>query len=645
MKKKLADSPLLESPKSSPKIPRRRRSRILETLKEYEEEAEKASPEMPGSPCSSEELNTPLLKRIAKKLFKAQQASPSTESPITKAIEFEISNDGFSQGSDMAMTCQNQRPKETSKNGRAPQKKPIEFEISNDGFSDMDMTCENRRPKETPKNGAVPKNTKNKTTQPKKRTLVDTTKKANEVNLATKKPDSTPKINFLHRQQKKTGDIASLPVNKRPEPDTSKKAKEVNSATKRPDSVIKRPVFRPPTKKTDDIASLPVSKKPESVQNSLDLNSVTKQTNPTPKRPNIIEEQINKTMELQQPSPKPRPTKSKAKSTMKKKLYTQTSILSETPVGTPENVQPIIRQHLVPPMKKAKTRTKIIKKGSLLIAKQPSPAQASKENVYPGAATQSKALTHTQETKKAIRFGEPLTVVQNKKRVVRSLRYSTTSRRSSMDFIVPESIKAIRKETTMALSQKELVLTACPAEDQHMANEIVKVLPGNAKVALQVRSSTTHVISGDERRTLNMLKAIIRGCWVVSKSWLLASMEAGGWVDEEPYELVTFSAAIKARRLEREADFLPPKCDLLTEVGPIYIGRNCKVPRKDLADLIPLAGGQTVNQLRMANVILGHDYIEEFLENDKVVQISEKWLLDSLQQHCPLPFVDYLIQK
>jgi len=331
---------------------------------------------------------------------------------------------------------------------------------------------------------------------------------------------------------------------------------------------------------------------------------------------------------------------------MKKKLYTQTSILSETPVGTPENVQPIISQHLGPPKKKAKTRTKIIKKGSLLIAKQPSPAQASKENVYPRTATQSKALTHTQETKKAISFEEPLTAVQNnKKRVVRSLRYSTTSRRSSMDFILPKAKKAIGKETTMALSQKELVLTACLAEDQHMTNEMVKVLPGKATVALQVRSSTTHVISGDERRTLNMLKAIIRGCWVVSKSWLLASIEAGGWVDEEPYELVTFSAAIKARRLEREADFLPPKCDLLTEVGPIYIGRYCKVPRKDLADLIPLAGGQTVNQLRMANVILGHDYIEEFLENDKVVQISEKWLLDSLQQHCPLPFVDYLIQK
>ena len=228
----------------------------------------------------------------------------------------------------MAMTCENQRPKETSKNGRAPQKKAIEFEISNDEFSDMDMTCENQRPKETPKNGPVPKkstvlspkNTKTKTSQPKKRTLVDTTKKANEVNIATKKPDSAPKNTFFTPPTKKTDDIASLPVNKRPEPDTSKKAKEVNLATTRPDSaqirpdsVTKRPVFRPPTKKTDDIASLTVGKKPESAQKRLDLNSITKQTNPTPKRPNMIEEQISKTMELQQPSPKQRPTKSKVK--------------------------------------------------------------------------------------------------------------------------------------------------------------------------------------------------------------------------------------------------------------------------------------------------------------------------------------------
>ena len=114
--------------------------------------------------------------------------------------------------------------------------------------------------------------------------------------------------------------------------------------------------------------------------------------------------------------------------------------------------------------------------------------------------------------------------------------------------MTPKVKKAATKKATVTLPQKELVLTSCLLEDQHMAKQMVKKLPGKATVALQVRPTTTHVISGEERRTLNMLKAIIRGCWVVSKSWLLASIEAGGWVDEEPYELVTFSAAIKARR-------------------------------------------------------------------------------------------------
>jgi len=297
--------------------------------------------------------------------------------------------------------------------------------------------------------------------------------------------------------------------------------------------------------------------------------------------------------------------------------------------------------------KKTKTRTKIVKKGSLIIAQPPSPACTYKENAYPNIATQSKTIARTPKAKKNIsNFKKPLKTVQNNQEtIVRNLR-SSTSRRSSFDFISPKVRKPGRhKKAPVVFPLKELVLTSCLVEDQHMAKQVAKNLPGKATVAFQVRPTTTHVISGEERRTLNMLKAIIRGCWVVSKSWLLASLEAEGWVDEEPYELVTFSAAIKARRLEREADFLPPKCDLLIDIGSICIGRNCKVPKRDLTDLIHLAGGHTVNQIRIANVILGHDYLEEFSEKDDVVQVSEKWLLDSLQQYCPLPFVDYMIQK
>ena len=128
----------------------------------------------------------------------------------------------------------------------------------------------------------------------------------------------------------------------------------------------------------------------------------------------------------------------------------------------------------------------------------------------------------------------------------------------------------------------------------------------------------------------------------LSKSWLLASLEAESWIDEEPFELVTFSAAVKVKRLEREAELLPENCDLLKEIGHIYIGRHCKVPKKDLHELINMAGGSTVNQLKLAKVILAHDFIENL--SDDQVQVGEKWVLDSLQQFCPLPFVDYLIE-
>jgi len=336
-----------------------------------------------------------------------------------------------------------------------------------------------------------------------------------------------------------------------------------------------------------------------------------------------------------------------AKST-KKKLFTQNSLLSETPIGTPVQSQSS-QPYLGHQQKKTRTRTKIIKKGSLIIARQPSPPCANKENVYPNTATQSKTFARTPNAKKnTSNFEKPLTAVQNTQQtIVRNLR-SSTSRRSSMDFITPRPrVKSSgrSKEAPVVFPPKELVLTSCLVEDSHMAKQVARKLPGKATVAFQVRPATTHVISGEERRTLNMLKAIIRGCWIVSKSWLLASLEAEGWVDEEPYELVTFSAAIKARRLEREADFLPSKFDLLMDIGSIYIGKNCKVPRKDLTDIIHLAGGHTVNQIKKANVILGHDYLEEFSENDDLVQVSEKWLLDSLQQYCPLPFVDYMIQN
>ena len=39
----------------------------------------------------------------------------------------------------------------------------------------------------------------------------------------------------------------------------------------------------------------------------------------------------------------------------------------------------------------------------------------------------------------------------------------------------------------------------------------------------------------------------------IIQDWVLSSLEAGAWVNEEPFEMVTFSPAVKKIRLEKEA--------------------------------------------------------------------------------------------
>ena len=74
-------------------------------------------------------------------IFQANQASPNTDSPTTKVIELEISNDVFEPPTTKAMEL------EISNDAFEPQTtKAMELEISNDGVPDE---VENNQPNKT----------------------------------------------------------------------------------------------------------------------------------------------------------------------------------------------------------------------------------------------------------------------------------------------------------------------------------------------------------------------------------------------------------------------------------------------------------------------------------------------------------------
>ena len=280
--------------------------------------------------------------------------------------------------------------------------------------------------------------------------------------------------------------------------------------------------------------------------------------------------------------------------------------MSETPNQSPDTVMsaPVQQQ-----LRRGGGRTKIIKQNSFCVAQQEFRSQ----------------------TKTNTAFKKP-----PPKRIVRSMHLS---RRSSMDFVKPSMGLVSKSKEKKQSVTRELVLTSCQPDDHKLVKDITKKLPGRAKIEQRILPTTTHLICGESRRTLNMLKAILHGCWIVSLDWLYECLERNTWVDEEVFEMVSFSAAVKQRRIERE---LLPVSDLLKDYGPFYIGRHCHVPKKELMELIQVAGGRCVNQLRMAKVILSHDYDAS---NRVTVQVTEKWVLDCVQQHCILPFDSYLLKN
>lgn len=54
---------------------------------------------------------------------------------------------------------------------------------------------------------------------------------------------------------------------------------------------------------------------------------------------------------------------------------------------------------------------------------------------------------------------------------------------------------------------------------QNIVGQVVKTL-GGFSVADRVCESTTHVVTGGHRRTLNILLGIARGCWILSFEWV-----------------------------------------------------------------------------------------------------------------------------
>ncbi|XP_026164669.1 microcephalin isoform X1 [Mastacembelus armatus] len=197
-----------------------------------------------------------------------------------------------------------------------------------------------------------------------------------------------------------------------------------------------------------------------------------------------------------------------------------------------------------------------------------------------------------------------------------------------------------QKMVNKTKAKRTLVMTSMPTEKQHLVGQVVKAL-GGFSIVDQVCESTTHVVSGSHRRTLNILLGIARGCWILSFEWIMWCLEQRQWIPEEPYELSDQFPAAQICRLQRHLSAGEHQQDLFQDQPAMFVSQHSQPPTQSLVELIQLCGGTVCKTVRQAGICIGK-YNGRRPVGSKI--LSEQWVLDSITHLKQLPYDNYNLE-
>ncbi|XP_076141683.1 microcephalin isoform X2 [Alosa pseudoharengus] len=185
--------------------------------------------------------------------------------------------------------------------------------------------------------------------------------------------------------------------------------------------------------------------------------------------------------------------------------------------------------------------------------------------------------------------------------------------------------------------KRTLVMTSMPTEKQQTVLQVVKTL-GGFSVVDTVCESTTHVVAGSPRRTLNVLLGIARGCWILSYEWILWCLEHRQWIPEEPYEMSDDFPAAPICRLQQHLSAGEHQQDLFQGLPLMFVSPLSQPPTHSLEELIRLCGGAVCRTVRQAGICIG-EYRGRKPEGTRY--LSEQWILDCVTHLKRFPYEDY----
>ncbi|NXQ31535.1 MCPH1 protein, partial [Alaudala cheleensis] len=196
----------------------------------------------------------------------------------------------------------------------------------------------------------------------------------------------------------------------------------------------------------------------------------------------------------------------------------------------------------------------------------------------------------------------------------------------------------LRKAGRLQKPTRTLVMTSMSSEKQNTVIQVVNKL-GGFLFSNEVCETTSHVVAGSPRRTLNVMLGIARGCWIVSYEWVLWSLELGHWISEEPYELSSSFPAAPICRLQRHLSTGKYQQNLFSNQPVMFVSPTSQPPCRKLTELIQLAGGTVCKALRQAKICIGE---KPGKKHQEIISLSEKWVLDSITEYTICPMENYI---
>jgi microcephalin len=169
---------------------------------------------------------------------------------------------------------------------------------------------------------------------------------------------------------------------------------------------------------------------------------------------------------------------------------------------------------------------------------------------------------------------------------------------------------------------------------------------GGFKLNEKVDDQTTHLVVGKRGRTLNVIRALIRGVWLLDFEWIVASEKSGTWRLEDVFQIRDWMGKVYPWTRQLRSGCATFKLNLLYDQGPFYVSANNTIPKSELEEIILSLNGKVLQNKNKAKVIIARGYVhapENAFPGHKVVHPS--WIFDSVENLKVMDINNYVMQE